>query len=185
MMRASLVPLLLPLLLSVSSVAGQTPAQPPEQMNATQEVAGETPSGPAIVAGPTEIRIGGYLGITGIYRSTANGGGPGTGFATLPYNDTLTGNASEARLSAQPSRLSIRVNAAPAPNRSTLAGYFEMDFAGGVPGNVAVTSTSTEFRLRHAFGEAQFDKRYLIAAGQAYSLMTPPRDQLSIWPSDY
>jgi len=182
-MRASLVPLLF--VLTASSAAGQTQASPPEPMNPTQEVAGEKPSGPAILAGPTEIRIGGYLGLTGIYRSTASGGGPGTSFASIPYSDTVTGNVSEARLTAQPSRLSIRVNAAPAPDRSTLAGYFEMDFAGAVPGNVAVTSSSAQLRLRHAFGEAQFDGRYLVAAGQAYSLMTPAKDQLSIWPSDY
>ena len=160
-MRVS--PMALLLLLLASSVAGQTPAAPQEPANTTQEVAGETPSGPAIAAGPTEIRIGGYLGLTGTYRSTASGGGPGTSFASIPYEDTVTGNVSEARLTAQASRLSIRVNAAPAPDRSTLAGYFEMDFAGGVPGNVAVTSNSAEFRLRHAFGEAQFENRYTIA----------------------
>ena len=75
------------------------------------------PAGPAITAGSTEIRIGGYLGVSGIFRSTASGGGPGTSFASFPYEDTATGNVSETRLTAQPSRLSIRVNAAPAPNR--------------------------------------------------------------------
>jgi len=164
---------------------GQTSAPPTEPLNPTQEVAGETPAGPAIVAGPTEIRIGGYLGLTGIYRSTSTGGAPATPFATIPYDDVLLGNTSEVRLSAQPSRLSIRVNAAPAPGRSTLAGYFEMDFAGTVPGNAAVTVGGFEFRLRHAFGEAQFHNRLLVAAGQANSLMTPPSEQLSIWPSDY
>ena len=163
------------------------PAQqrPPDQMNPTQEVAAETPEGPALVAGPTEIRIGGYLGVTGIYRSTENGGGIGTNFATTPYDDMLQGNLSEARVSAQASRLSIRVNAAPAAGRSALAGYFEMDFNGNVPGNAAVTSTSVGFRLRHAFGEAQFGKRLIIVAGQGFSLMTPAKNQLSIWPSDY
>jgi hypothetical protein len=76
-------------------------------------------------------------------------------------------------LTAQPSRLSIRVNAAPAPGRAVLAGYFEMDFSGAVPGNVAVTSTSVGFRLRNAFGEGQFQDRFLLAVGQAYTLMTP------------
>ena len=175
------------LLIAVSAcpAAAQTSAQPPEPINPTQDVAGETPQGPALVAGPTEIRIGGYLGITGIYRSTDTGGAPATGFGTIPYDNVLQGNTSEARLSAQASRLSIRVNAAPAPDRSTLAGYFEMDFAGTVPGNAAVTVGGYEFRLRHAFGEAQFHNRFDIAAGQANSLMTPPSQQLSIWPADY
>ncbi len=173
------------IVISVRPVTAQTSAPPPEQINPTQEVAGEAPSGPAIAAGPTEIRIGGYIGITGIYRSTSSGGGPATSFGAIPYDDVLQGNTSEARLSAQASRLSIRVNAAPVPDRSTLAGYFEMDFAGTVPGNAAVTVGGFELRLRHAFGEAQFHNRFLVAAGQAYSLMTPATEQLSIWPSDY
>jgi hypothetical protein len=144
------------LLVPASPIAGQqTPATAPGQANTTQEIAGETPAGPAIVADPTEIRIGGYLGLTGIDRSRANGGGARTAFGTIPYEDVVLGNVSETRLSAQPSRLSIRVSTAPAPNRATLAGYFEMDFAGTVPGSVAVTSNSAEFRLRHAFGEAR------------------------------
>jgi hypothetical protein len=178
-------PLALLLTVSGAPAAGQAPVPPTQPTNPTQEVAGERPSGPAIIAGPTEIRIGGYLGLTGIYRSTGAGGGPGTSFGSIPYEDTVTGSVSETRLTAQPSRLSIRVNAAPAPNRSTLAGYFEMDFAGAVPGNVAVTSSSAQFRLRHAFGEAQFGDRYRIAAGQAFSLMTPSKNQLSMWPLDY
>jgi hypothetical protein len=174
------------LLLAAQIADPQAAAPPPAPpMNPTQEIAKETPEGPAIVAGATEIRIGGYLGVTGIYRSTNAGGGPSTSFASIPYADTLQGNLSEARLSAQSSRLSIRVNAAPAPGRATLAGYFEMDFSGSTPGTVAVTSTSVGFRLRNAFGEGQFDNRFLVGVGQAYTLMTAARDQLSIWPSDF
>ena len=174
------------LALTTELVEAQTLAPAGAQpINSTQEIARETPEGPALVAGPTEIRIGGYLGVTGIFRSTNSGGGTATSFAAIPYADSTEGNLSEARLSAQSSRLSIRVNAAPAEHRATLAGYFEMDFNGTTPGNVAVTSTSVGFRLRNAFGEAQFNGRFMIAAGQAYTLMTPAKDQLSIWPSDY
>ena len=174
------------LALTAGPAQAQTPAvagAPP--LNPTQEIARETPEGPALVAGPTEIRIGGYLGVTGIYRSTNSGGTSATSFGTIPYGDSTEGSLSEMRLSAQSSRLSIRVNAAPAEHRASLAGYFEMDFNGTTPGNVAVTSTSVGFRLRNAFGEAHFDRRFIIAAGQAYTLMTPAKDQLSIWPSDY
>ena len=56
----------------------QTPASAVAQpLNPTQEIARETPEGPPLVAGQTEIRIGGYLGVTGIYRSTNSGGAPG------------------------------------------------------------------------------------------------------------
>ena len=106
-------PVWLLLVLSASPAGAQTSSAPPGQVNPTQEVAAETPAGPAIVAGATEIRIGGYLGLNGIYRSTASGGGAGTSYATIPYDGSVTGNVSEARMSAQASRLSIRVNAAP------------------------------------------------------------------------
>src|SRR4051812_28549700 len=54
----------------------QAPAPAAAQpLNPTQEIARETPDGPPLVAGQTEIRIGGYLGVTGIYRSTNGGGG--------------------------------------------------------------------------------------------------------------
>jgi hypothetical protein len=175
--------LLLAFLLGLDQQQTPPPDQPP--INPTQEIAEEEPEGPAIVAGSTEIRIGGYLGVTGIYRSTNSGGAPGTSFGAIPFDNTAAGVLSESRLTAQPSRLSIRVNAAPAPGRAMLAGYFEMDFAGSVPGNVAVTSTSAGFRLRNAFGEGDFHDKYFVAAGQAWSLMTPSRDQLSIWPSDF
>jgi len=175
-------------LVSGASAPGQstsTPAsQQPEPINPTQEIAKEQPEGPAIMVGPTQIRIGGYLGLTGIFRSTNSGGGPGTDFAAIPYDDTAQGHMSETRLSAQSSRLSIRVNAPASPGRPALAGYFEMDFAGSTPGNVAVTSSGYGLRLRHAFGEVQRGK-FLIAAGQAFSLMTPAKRLLSIWPSDY
>ena len=65
-----------------------------------------------------------------------------------------------------------------------LSGYFEMDFAGATPGNVAVTTSGVGFRLRLAFAEVQYGQTFFLAAGQAFSLMTAPKDQLSIWPAD-
>jgi hypothetical protein len=162
----------------------QPPVTPPH--NPGQEVAGERAEGPALDMGPARLRVGGYLGVTGIYRSTNSGGGPGTNFATTPYDDTLPGSVSETRLSAQSSRLSIRVDAAFSEARfSRLAGYFEMDFSGATPGNIAVSSSSAGFRLRQAFTEVLYGDAFALAAGQAFSLMTPPKQQLSIWPSDY
>jgi hypothetical protein len=156
------------------------------ELNPTQEVAGETPTGQPLEAGPATIRLGGYIGLTGIFRSTNSGGGIGTSFASIPYDNTLEGNLSEARFSAQSTRLSIRVDAEipeARPRFRRISGYFEMDFSGNVPGNVAITSSSFGFRLRHAFAEAQYGK-FMIGAGQAFSLMTPAKKNISIWPSD-
>ncbi len=145
------------------------PGEPERQFNPTQEIAAEKPEGPSIAVGPAKLRVGGYLGITGLYRDVAGGGGTGTGFASIPYDDKLQGNVSETRLTAQPSRISIRVDAdfnpGEGPRSRQLGGYFEMDFNGSVSGNVAVTSTSAGFRLRHAFGEAQYRIRVVVAVG--------------------
>jgi len=86
-------------------VAAQTPpGQPAEQkpLNPTQEIAKEQAEGPALEAGPAKIRIGGYVGVHGIYRSTNSGGGVGTSFASIPYADTVQGNVSETCRSAAP-----------------------------------------------------------------------------------
>jgi hypothetical protein len=167
---------------------GSQTSQPPERpLNPTQEVAGEVPSGPSIAVGPAELRVGGYLGLTGLHRSTNGGGGTGTSFAALPYKDTLQGNVSETRLSAQASRITLRVDANfkdEQPRFRKLAGYFEMDFNGAVSGAIAVTSTSAGLRLRHAFAEVQYGETFFMAAGQAFSLMTPQKGQISMWPSD-
>lgn len=97
---------------SRSAAPVDPPEQPPQTppLNPTQEVASETPAGPSIAFGPLQMRLGGYLGVTGIYRSTNSGGRVGTSFASTPYQDRLEGEVSEARLSAQTSRLSLRVD---------------------------------------------------------------------------
>jgi hypothetical protein len=165
------------------------PAQPPTRpLNPTQEIAGQVPEGNALDVGPAKLRIGGYVGVSALYRSTNGGGGTGTSFASLPYPDTVQGNVSETRLSAQASRLSIRVDADFPEGRTrfhTLSGYFEMDFNGATPGTVAVTSSSVGFRLRHAFAVARYGDSFFLSAGQAFTLMTPAKDQLTTWPSDY
>lgn len=157
-------------------------------LNPTQEIAGQQPEGNAIPVGPAQLRVGGYLGLTAVTRSTNGGGGTGTSFGSIPYEDTVRGNVSETRLSAQASRLSIRVDTEFPDDRArfrALSGYFEMDFNGSTSGTVAVTSTSVGFRLRHAFAEVRYGETFFLSAGQAFTLMTPARDQLSIWPSDY
>src|ERR1044072_1159306 len=122
----------------------------------------------------------------GIYRSTNSGGGMGTNFASIPYENTLQGNVSETRLTAQSSRISLRVDAEfpePETRFRRLSGYFEMDFGGTTPGTVAVTSSSVGVRLRQGFAEVQYGRAFFVAAGQAFTLVTAQKDQLSIWPS--
>jgi len=184
------------LLASAPVCRGQSPSGPPPDPqqapqtphNPTQEIAGQTPEGNALDVGPAKLRIGGYVGLTGVFRSTNSGGGPATRFATTPYSDTLNGNVSQTRLNAETSRLSVRVDADFSDGQArfqSLAGYFEMDFSGTAPGNEAVTTTSAGFRLRAAFAEVRYRRSFFLSAGQAGTLMTPAKDQLSMWPADF
>src|SRR5262245_10820498 len=182
----------------VTSAPAQAPQAPtrttaPNQQAQTvrerpqQEITGRQPTLPAIQVGPAQLRVGGYAALTGIYRSTNSGGSTGTNFATTPFKDTVQGIVNETRLTAQASRLSLRVDdELPEHNKlRRVAGYFEMDFGGVAPGSVAITSSSFTFRLRHAFMTADYGDTFSLAAGQAFSLMTPPDGQISIWPADY
>jgi hypothetical protein len=173
--------------LTASAAAPQASAAPPTAGAATSTPAAarETPSAGGFDLGAVRVRPGGYFAVTGIYRSTNSGGNVGTNFATTPYEDRVEGNVSEARLTAQATRLSLRLDG---PRRGLvprMAGYFEMDFAGATPGTVAVTSSGVGPRLRHVFGDVTLTETTSLAIGQAFTLMTPARDQLSIWPSDY
>jgi len=103
------------------------------------------PHTPAIQLGLAKGRIIGYPAITTVYRSTNSGGNVGISFTSLPFSNTIQGNTSEFRLSTQSARLGLRVDAD--FQNAKVAGYFEMDFHGVDPGNVAVTSSSYGFRL--------------------------------------
>ena len=108
--------------------------------------------------GPTQIRLGGCLGVTGIYRSTNSGGSSGTSFGV----DTVRGhtpgkNVSEVRSNTQSSRISMRVDS-DFPEAETrfdrICGLLrDWTSEGSTPGTVAVTSTSFGLRMRQGFAE--------------------------------
>jgi len=153
-----------------------------DQLQRGPEIADVTPTTPALNLGPAKIRIIGYAALSNIYRSTNEGGNVATNFADLPFNNTVAGNTSEFRFSAQNSRLAFRADAD--LKSSQIAGYFEIDFVGQVPGNVAAAAPSNYgLRMRHAWFD--FKKgRWEVTAGQLFSLMTPLKSDISPWPGD-
>ena len=178
---------------SAASAAGPTepvvttpvPTVVPE-FDPDQEYETEKPEEAGIEIGPAQFRPGGYIALTGFWRSSTATGGTGTPFARVPFPSQVLGQVPEARLSAQATRLSLRVDVPfPEGRFRRVSGYIETDFNGVTPGSVALTSTSVGFRLRHAFVEAQYGDHWFFVIGQAFSLMTPAKDQLSIWPADY
>ena len=152
-----------------------------DQVGRDQEVAEEKPVQPALQLGPAKLRFIGYVALTGLYRSNNSGGNVGTSFGGIPFDNTVAGHQTEFRLSPQSTRFAIRADAN--LGSSKLAGYFETDFAGTVPGNVAVTSSSYGFRMRHAWADFEHGK-FELTAGQMFSLMTPNRRDILPWPSD-
>ena len=165
----------------VKSDNGQV-ANPPIPFHPDQELPVESQeTGPALKLGPADVQLLGYVALTGFGRSTNSGGNVGTSFGDIPYSNTAPGNISEFRLSSQSTRLAIRADADLASSK--VAGYFEMDFSGQVPGDVAVTSSSYGFRIRQAWMDYQAGK-FEITGGQMFTLLTSLKKDILPWPGE-
>lgn len=146
------------------------------------------PQAMAMAESPLQIHIGeatitpvGFMDFTGVFRTSNPGSGIGTNFGSIPYNTSINGNISEFRLSAQNSRVGLRVDAN--VHGANVLGYLESDFLGFNPGNVVVTSNSNSLRLRLYWVDVRKDKVELFA-GQSWSMLTPNRKGLSALPAD-
>lgn len=137
---------------------------------------------------PLSFRIGsayitpvGFMDFTAVFRSTNVGSGIGTNFGSIPFNNTSAGKLSEVRLSAQNSRIGFRVDAK--VKGANVIGYFESDFLGASPGNIAVTSNSGTNRMRLYWVDVRKGKLEFFG-GQSWSMLTPNRKGISALPSD-
>src|SRR5260370_7990166 len=132
--------------------------------------------------GAAEFTPGGFLDITSIPRTTNVGSGIGTSFGSIPYNNQVAAaRVRENNLSAQNSRLSLKVNSKLGAQEIT--GYVETDFLGFQPPNGNTTSNSDSLRLRLYFLDLKRDK-WEFQGGQMWTWMTPNRVGLSPMPSD-
>lgn len=133
--------------------------------------------------GGAEFTPGGFVDLTGIFRSRDVGSGLGTNFTILPYNNSLPlGQLSEFRFTGQGSRISLKVDAQ--PTKSTgVTGYIESDFNGFEPANSNISTKSDTFRLRLAFVQLRHNKWELVT-GQTWTLLTPTREGLSPFPDN-
>ncbi len=170
----------------------QEAAQPAPAPAATPASGGGAPL--KLVAGPGSksplaFQIGstaftplGFMDFTTVSRPTTTGGALGTGFGSIPFNNTAAGQLSETRFSAQNSRLGLRVDSTIGESTKVL-GYLETDFLGNTATSQNVTSNSSSLRMRNYFVDVrQGDLEFL--AGQDWSMMTPNRKGISPIPGD-
>lgn len=148
-----------------------------------------TPAGPAPIprkaaafeVGGFEIAPVGYLALTGVSRNTNTGTATTTNFGAIPFSNTVQGNMTETRLSAQNSVLGLRAHGN--IRGVDLTGYFEGDFNGNDPANTFVNSNSHTFRMRLAYADVKAGQ-FETSFGQTYSWLTPNRYGMGPDPSD-
>jgi hypothetical protein len=147
------------------------------------DASGEKPSPLSVRIGTAEFTPGGYVEFMDTWRGTNVGSGIGTTFTNIPYNNAtlLSSGLSENRISAQGSRLNMKVTA-PAAGGEVL-GYVETDFNGNSAGNLYATRNSATLRLRLYFADYTRGK-WEILGGQAWSMLTPNRKGIDPLPQD-
>ena len=107
-----------PLLASAGPPAAPAPAIPVQAVSAsTPPRTSQILSGPVPEPAPLSFSIGstritpvGFMDFTAVFRSKNVGSGLGTSFGTVPFANSVNGNLSEYRLSAQNSRLGARLD---------------------------------------------------------------------------
>lgn len=141
----------------------------------------EPPAPPYFRIGQAYITPVGFMDFTNVFRSAAAGSGIGTNFGAIPFNNVPTARLTEILPSAQNSRIGFRVDTK--VHDVHVIGYWESDFLGNNPGNVAVTSNSNTFRMRLYWVDLRRNK-WEVLGGQSWSMLTPNRNGISPLPAD-
>lgn len=151
------------------------------QQAAQPKPAADRPADLFLRIGGARLTPGGYVDLTAIYRTTDVGSGLGTTLQSIPFNNTVQGGMSEVRLTAQGTRLSLRLDET--AGKTQLFGYVESDFNGYLAGNGAVSTNASSLRLRTAYVNLARGNWELLG-GQQWSLLTPTRRTLSPYITD-
>jgi type II secretory pathway pseudopilin PulG len=131
--------------------------------------------------GSADIRLGGFVDIENIFRTTNTQNNIATNFAAIPFSNTTQGQLSEYRLTAQFSRFSIQVTDKFGAN--DVNAYCEADFSGNDATNVYQTVNGHTLRMRLCFMDLKRGK-WEILGGQTWSWLTPNRSGLGPRPAD-
>ncbi|MCU1262943.1 MAG: hypothetical protein JWO80_5828, partial [Bryobacterales bacterium] len=167
-----------PMTPAVAPLPSPGPVLPP----AMQKTDTPEPSPLSLKIGESYLTPLGFMDLTYVGRSTVSGSGIGTNFGSIPFNNNpATGHLAENRLNPQNSRIGFRFDSL--YKGANVTGYFEGDFLGNNPANVAVSSNSDTFRLRLYWAQVKKDK-WEVLGGQSWSLLTPNRRGISPLPAD-
>lgn len=152
---------------------GSSPSAAPQQASPQGG-----PSPLSFKIGAAQFTPGGFLDAALFYRTKNLGSGLATSFGTVPFNSALPqGRLSETHISAQYSRLSLKVDANLTPS-TAITGYVEADFLGFLPPNAYITANSNSLRLRVYWADVKHAK-WEFLGGQEWSLFQPNRVGLS------
>jgi hypothetical protein len=160
----------------------KAPAPAPSEMVPAKPAEGAKVSAPlSWKIGDAEFTPGGFMDLTNIFRSDNIGSGIGTSFGGVPFKNTAAGVNPEDRMSAQNSRLTLKVTSN--VFNTAVTGYLETDFLGNAPANLNVTSNANTLRMRLYWVDL-IKGNWEVLGGQSWSLLTPGRKGISPAPGD-
>jgi hypothetical protein len=165
--------------LQLATSALRTPASTPAKP--TAKATANAPADLFFRIGNATFTPSGWIDFTAFFRTTNVGSGQGTNFQSIPYNNVAQGGQSEVRLTAQSSRIGIKVDET--VGKIKAYGYLEVDFNGYLPGNAYVSTNSNTLRMR-AYYLNLANGKWEILGGQGWSLLTPTRKALSPFLAD-
>jgi hypothetical protein len=159
---------------AASSAAAAGASAPGGNPVATTAGQGDEEKGPLTIRFKgVEITPGGFIAAETVNRTRAMSDTINTQFNSIPFSGNSAGRLSELDMTARQSRLSLKV--ATKVGDTSVYGYYESDWLGtGVTSNNR-QSDSYVFRMRQAFGRADFADGWAISGGQMWSLVTPDR----------
>ena len=136
------------------------------------------PNGKFNLGGVT-VTLGGYVDLTGLYRTRNETRGTATSFTGVPFAQSPDAHLGEFRMTGQQSRFSLLVQGN-IDKDNALAAFGEADFNNAAGGANSVQSSSYTPRLRQAY--VQYDNATFglhLLGGQTWSLASAFRSGLS------
>jgi len=171
-----IAPIASPVVGAAQKTTSATPANPCDGPPDTNVVP------PYLRFGSVCITPVGFVDAAFVWRDKNAASGIGSNFGSVPFNNVVNGNLSEARFNIQNSRLGLRVDGDWLG--AHFIGYNEFDFLGTSGAtNLAVTNGAVVPRLRLYWVDVRKGS-WEFLAGQSWSMLTPNRRGISPLPGD-